>query len=126
MRRAMDRASIALKVVAADSGINYSTLLTYFPADPCKEPVQIPQGAVFVLKQSKALPLDILNLLQPDGLALVHVPDEIDLHTIGLIVAEIIALKNAAHHPDSPSGVEISECEAEGIARKVAELRAVV
>ena len=125
IRREMDRRGITLKAVSFDSGINYATLATYFPADPYKEPVQIPQGASFDIKRTRALPLDLMNLLQPDGIAIVEVPQEIDVHEISRIVAELVALKAAAHHPDSPAGVEISDCEADAIAKKVAELKVV-
>jgi hypothetical protein len=65
MRREMDRRQIAMKVVSQDSGISYSTLLTYFPADPLKQPVQIPGSAIFAL--TGHLPADILSLLLPTG-----------------------------------------------------------
>lgn len=125
IRREMDRRGISLKAVAFDSGIPYATLATYFPQDPLKDPVQIPQGATFSIKQAMALPLDLMNLLQPDNVCLVEIPAEVDVHEIGRIVAELHALKTAAHHPDSPAGVEISECEARTIAAKAAELKAV-
>jgi len=125
IRREMDRRQITLTVVSLDSGIKLGTLATYFPADGLKEPVQIPQGAVYDLKRTRALPIDLLNLLQPDGMALVELPTEVDVHEVGLIVAEIVRLKNAAHLPDSPAGVEISECERDAIVAEVVKLRAV-
>ena len=42
IRRELDRRGVSLKVVSFDSGIPYSTLLSYFPADHDKQPAMMP------------------------------------------------------------------------------------
>ena len=109
MRREMDRRQIAMKVIAQDSGILYGTLLTYFPADALKRPVQIPGSAVFAL--AGHLPTDILSLLLPDGYQVVRAPEDINHDEIADVMAEYLATKQHAHHPQSPAGREIADCE---------------
>jgi hypothetical protein len=109
MRREMDRRQIAMKVIAQDSGIAYGTLLTYFPADPLKTPVQIPGSAIFAL--AGHLPTDLLSLLLPDGFQVVRAPEDINHDEIAEVMAEYLATKQQTHHPESPAGREIAECE---------------
>lgn len=111
IRREMDRRGILLKVVAQDSGISPSTLATYFPQDPNAEPAQIPGGAIYSLTDSKALPLDLLSLLQPSGFLVVRVPECIDHDEIGAWAERYAARKMEAHRMDSPMGPEIAPCE---------------
>lgn len=79
IRREADRRGIAMKAVSQDSGIPYPTLLTYFPADALKVPAQIPGSAIYALAEGRALPADLLSLLLPAGLAIVEVPEDLDL-----------------------------------------------
>jgi hypothetical protein len=78
IRRQIDKRGIALKLVAADSGIPYETLLTYFPQEGSREPAQIPGGAIYALCEGKALPADLLSLMLPDGWQIVRLPEGID------------------------------------------------
>ncbi len=109
MRREMDRRQIPMKAVAMDSGILYDTLLTYFPADSLKRPAQIPGSAVFAL--AGHLPTDILSLLLPDGYQVVRAPEEINHDEIADLMADYLATKQHAHHPNSPAAREIADCE---------------
>ncbi len=109
MRRELDRRGIAMKVVSQDSGIIYGTLLTYFPADRLKRPAQIPGSAIYAL--AGHIPEDILSLLMPDGFQVVRAPEEINHDEIAEVMAEYLARKQHAHHPQSPDGREISGCE---------------
>lgn len=109
MRREMDRRGIAMKVVSQDSGIPYSTLLTYFPADPHAVPAQIPGSAIYAL--TGHIPADILSLLLPSGHVVVQVPEEIDHDEIAEAMHDFLRAKERAHHPESPAGREIAPCE---------------
>lgn len=123
MRREMDRRGIALKIVAADSGIPYSTLASYFPADAHADPAQIPGGAIYELCDKKALPADILSMLTPNGWHLVRGPEEIDHDEIADLALNYCETKMRAHHPDSPGGPAISDCERADLDVKVIQLR---
>lgn len=125
IRRELDRRGIALKAVSFDSGIGYETLLTYFPAPDTKVPAQIPGGAIYAMCAGNALPLDLLSLLLPTGFQVVRAPEEIDHDAIEDIARDFLATKGKAHHPQSPGGREISDCERAALNGKVAYLQAV-
>jgi hypothetical protein len=120
MRREMDRRQIAMKVVSQDSGIAYATLLTYFPADSRAKPVQIPGSAIFAL--TGHLPPDILSLLLPTGHVIVRAPEEINHDEIADAMADYLATKNAAHHPESECGPAIGPGERDRLDAKVVML----
>jgi hypothetical protein len=67
LRRQLDKRNIHLKVLSMDSGIGYSTLLTYFPAGD-NDPVNMPLSAFHAL--AAHVPDDLLSLLLPDELML--------------------------------------------------------
>lgn len=118
MRREMDRRRIAMKIVAQDSGLSYSTLLTYFPADANKTPVQIPGSVIFAL--TGHAPADILSLLLPSDFIIVQVPEGVDHDQIAEAVSDYLHEKNAAHHPLSEAGREIGPREDETLRGKLA------
>lgn len=121
IRRLIDKAGIALKIVAADSGIPYETLLTYFPKEgSSREIVQIPGGAVYAL--CGALPAELLSLLLPDGFQIVRAPEGIDHDEVCAWAEGYIASKTKAHRSDSPMGPQIAPCEQEELDSKVAAL----
>lgn len=109
MRREMDRRGIAMKVVAQDSGIEYATLLTYFPADQNKVPTQIPGSAIYAL--TGHLDADILSLLLPTGHLIVKAPEAINHDEIATAMHEFLQEKERAHHPESEAGREIGPNE---------------
>lgn len=109
MRREMHRRGIAMKVVSQDSGISYSTLLTYFPADQHKTPVQIPGSAIYAL--AGHIPPDILSLLLPSDHVIVRAPEEINHDEIAGAMQDFLRAKECAHHPESEAGREIGPCE---------------
>jgi hypothetical protein len=112
VRREMDRRGIAPKQVEFDSGIPYSTLLSYFPAPGGeREPANIPMAAVFALVEGKALPLDMLALLLPTGFLIVAVPDVVDHDVAAEAMRSYLHTKDRAHHPESPAGREIANGE---------------
>jgi hypothetical protein len=109
MRREMDRRGIAMKVVSQDSGIEYATLLTYFPADHLKQPVQIPGSAIYAL--TGHIPPDILSLLLPTGHLIVRAPEAINHDEIAEAMHDFLQAKERAHHPESEDGREIGPGE---------------
>lgn len=124
MRREMDRRGIALKAVSFDSGLSYSTLLSYFPSEDAKaEPALMPVSAQYAL--CGAVPEDILSLLLPDGRLIVRVPTAMDHDDIAEAFHDYLAEKQKAHHPDSEAGREIGPNEDNVLRGKFARVRAV-
>lgn len=122
IRREMDRRGIALKVVAMDSGVSYSTLASYFPADRDADPAQMPTGVLYDL--CGHVPDDLLSLLLPVGRQIVQLPDDLDHDALSDLAADYLTTKAAAHKVDSPDGVEIAACEKRTLDAKVVALRA--
>lgn len=116
IRRELDRRQIPMKVVSQDSGLLYDTLLTYFPADALKTPAQIPGSAIFAL--AGHIPNDLISLLLPDGFQVVRAPEDINHDELAEFMADYLSTKHHAHHPESPAGREISECEDSALGRK--------
>lgn len=125
IRREIDRRGIALKAVAFDSGIQYETLLTYFPLEGGREPAQIPGGAIYALCEGDALPADLLSLLVPSGWQIVRAPEGIDHDALCEHLVDYLATKQAAHHPDSECGPALGPVERSRLDSKVAHIRAV-
>jgi len=125
IRRELDRRGIALKAISFDSGIPYSTLLSYFPgqenSEVEKQPAVMPVGALYCL--CGAVPSDLLNLLMPDGWAVVRVPSGVDYDEVSHLCRDLIDAKDRAHHPESEAGRDIGPNEAAELDRKVARLR---
>lgn len=109
MRREMDRRGIALKAVGFDSGIPYATLLSYFPVEGSREPAVMPVSALYCLVG--ALPDDLLSLLLPEGRLIVRAPVEVDHDEAADAMRAYLAAKDHAHHPESPAGRDIADCE---------------
>lgn len=122
IRRELDRRGIALKQVQFDSGIPYATLLSYFPAEGSREPAVLPTSAFYVL--TAAIPTDLLSLLVPDGFAVVQVPEGVDHDEIAPAMRDYLRAKDDAHHPDSPGGREISDCEDIALRARLTVVRA--
>lgn len=122
IRRELDRRGIALKAVSFDSGIPYSTLLSYFPEEGAREPAVMPTSALYCLFD--AIPGDLLNLMAPEGWAIVQVPAGIDFDEISSACREFIDAKDRAHHPESEAGRDIGPNEHQHLGAKVVRLRA--
>lgn len=125
IRRELDRRGIALKVVAFDSKISYSTLLSYFPLDAAAKPAMLPVSALYALAASRAIPDDLLTLLMPAGVLLVRAPEGIDHDEVEKAARDFLAAKGEAHHPDSEAGREIGPKEHARLTGKAVELVAV-
>lgn len=124
IRRELDRRGISLKGIAFDAGLSYSTVVSYFPGEKDKEPHTVSGAALYRL--AGVLPDDLFSLLLPDGFQVVRVPEGIDLDDLEEIARDFLARKGKAHHPDSPGGRELSDCERADLDGKAAALRAVV
>lgn len=122
IRREMDRRGISLKAVSFDSGIPYPTIVSYFPGEKDKQPATIGGAAIYCLCITKALPLDLLSLLMPDGFQIVQVPEGINHDTICEMASDYVAAKNRAHHPESEAGREIGPGEDTHLTNKVVQL----
>lgn len=126
IRREMDRQSITIKKVQLDGGWNApSTVLSYFPADSTAQPATMSVAALFRLLETGALPVELLSLLMPAGFQINRIPEGLDHDEVEQACRDILAAKGKAHHPDSPAGREISDCESVELARKTAVLLAV-
>lgn len=124
IRRELDRRGISLKGIAFDAGISYSTVVSYFPGEKDKEPHTVSGAALYRL--AGVLPDDLFSLLLPDGFQVVRVPEGVDHDEFETMARDFLAAKGKAHHPDSPGGRELSDCERADLDGKAAALRAVV
>jgi lambda repressor-like predicted transcriptional regulator len=123
MRREMDRRGISLKAVSYDSGIAYSTLVTYFPSQDCKRPAALmPVSAQYLL--CGVIPDDILSLLLPADRLIVRVPEALDHDEISEAVQDYLQAKERAHHPESEAGREIGPNEDNVLRGKFARVKA--
>lgn len=69
-----------------------------------------------------SFPTELLSLVMPTGMALVHVPSGVDHDQIERACLDFIACKGDAHHPASPLGREIAPCEDSKLSTKVVTL----
>lgn len=123
MRREMDRRGIALKAVSFDSGIGYSTLLSYFPCEDGKaDPALMPVSAQYAL--CGVVPDDILSLLLPEGRRIVRVSEMLDHDDIAEAVQDWLQAKERSHHPESEAGREIGPGEDNVLRGKFARVKA--
>lgn len=125
IRREMDRRQISIKAVQLDGGWNTtSTVLSYFPnPEGSAEPQTMSVAALYRLIASKALPIDLLSMMLPDGFRIVRVPEEVDHDEIAAVLHDYLQTKERAHHPESPAGREIAECENAELSGKVVSFR---
>ncbi len=121
MRRAFDKRRIAMKIIADDSGVDYKTLLTYFPADKDKVPAQIPGSVIYALAGN--VPENILSYLLPPTHVVVRVPEGVDHDELAAACADYLREKQKAHQPDSPAGRDISPCEDDKLRARLAAVR---
>ncbi|WP_375272072.1 hypothetical protein [Sphingomonas sp.] len=123
IRRQMDDRGISLKAVSLDSKIPYATVVSYFPGERDRQPAVIPGAAIYTLLTTKALPVDLLSLLLPDGFQIVRADEGLDHDEIERQCRDFLATKGEAHRPDSPGGREISDCERVALDGKVVAMR---
>jgi hypothetical protein len=124
IRREMQRRGIPLKQVEFDSGLPHASVASYFPADGERDPANMPISALFSLIAGKALPLDLLSLLLPEGVLLIATPDDADHDAVCEAMHQYLADKAHAHRPDSPAGPAIAPCEDVALRSRLAAVRA--
>lgn len=123
IRREMDRRGISLKAVSLDSGLPYSSIVSYFPGERDKEPHTLSGAAIYALCAGNALPADLLSMILPDGFALVRVPEGVDLDSLADDFADFLRTKNDFHHPESEAGRDLGPTERETLTAKVVQIR---
>ena len=116
--RIAQREGLTLKAISLDSGIPYSTLRSY--AGNNGETAEMPVSALY--KLVGVIPDELLSLLLPEGRAIVSVPANLDHDEIAEAVQDYLHAKHAAHHPESPAGRDIADCERELLDAKVVQL----
>lgn len=94
IRRELDRRGLSLKVISFDSGIPYSTLLSYFPGDKDAVPHIMPVLAL--RKLTGPVPSDLLSLLLEDNWQIVRAPEECDHDAIAEACKAYLATKEKA------------------------------
>jgi len=109
-----------LKGISLESGIPYSTLRSY--AGHSGEPAEMPVSALY--KLIGVIPNELLSLLLPEGQRIVTVPENVDHDEIAEAFHDYLATKERAHHPDSPAGREIADCEDNILRGKFAQVKA--
>lgn len=124
IRRMMDDRDIAIKAVQFDGGWkDPSTVLSWFPANRDAEPKAMSVASLYRLIKHRALPVDLLSVLLPDGFRIVSVPEEIDHDEISELVQDYLRTKERAHRPESELGRDIGPGEHADLSGKVVSFR---
>jgi hypothetical protein len=114
-----------LGTIASELDWHRNTLDSYFPANRDTQPTKLPLGALWDILECDALPDDLKALLLPDGVQVVSPSDALDHDDLAERARAFLERKDEAHHPDSPAGREISDCEEAELIALGAQLRAV-
>jgi len=112
------RYGLTLKMIAADADLGLDSVRNYAAGETV-----MPMTALDALIE--VLPDELLSLLLPAGHAIVTVPEGICHDEIEKAARDFLAAKGEAHHPSSPGGRELADCEVIELNRKAAKLRAV-
>lgn len=112
------RYGLTLKMIAADADLGLDSIRNYAAGETV-----MPLTALDALVD--VLPDELLSLLLPAGHAIVTVPEGICHDEIEKAAREFLAAKGEAHHPESPGGRELADCEVVTLNRKAAKLKAV-
>lgn len=117
MFREAERRGITVKAIHYDTGISQDTIRSWVRG----EAVMSIAGLFSLVG---VIPDDLLSMLLPERRAIVQLPEGIDHDDFEDGCRDFLAAKGKAHHPDSPAGREISDCERDVLDRKVVALRA--
>lgn len=118
--RIAQRDGLTLKAISLDAGIPYNTLRAY--AGSGCETAEMPVSALYRL--IGVVPDELLSLLLPEGRLIVQAPAEMDHDTACELMRDFIDAKERAHHPESPAGREIADCEDNVLRGKFAKVKA--
>lgn len=111
------RYGLTLGIIAADSGLGYDSVRHYAAGETA-----MPMCAFLAL--IGVLPDELLSLLLPEGRLLVQVPVNVDHDAACEAMRAYVDAKERAHHPESPAGREISDCEDETLRAKLTVVKA--
>lgn len=111
---------LTFKAISLESGIPLSTLRTYSGTNGAT--AEMPVSAL--RKLLGVMPDDLLSMLLPETHALVRVPDGVNHDEFEEAARAYLVEKARSHHPDSPGGREISECEERSLGVRLALVRA--
>lgn len=101
------RGGLTLKAISLDADIPYNTIRSY-AGSGCAT-AEMPVSAM--RKLCGVIPDELLSLLLPDGRQIIRAPESIDHDALSEHLRDWLAEKDHAHHPESPGGREISDCE---------------
>lgn len=111
------RYGLTLKLIAADADLGYDSVRHYASGETI-----MPITALFALVG--VVPDELLSHLLPEGRSIVSIPEELDHDQVCEAMVDYLAEKQRAHHPDSPGGREIAECEDNVLRGKFAQVAA--
>lgn len=114
------RGPLTLKAISLDSEIPYNTLRSYAGHNGATS--EMPVSAL--RKLVGVIPDELLSLLLPDGRQIVQAPESLNHDEVCKAMQEYCSAKSDAHHPDSPGGREISDCEDNILRGKFAQVKA--
>ena len=102
---------LTLKAISMDSGIGYTTIQSYARGEAV-------MSITSLFSLVGVIPDDLLSLLLPEGRRIVRAPEELNHDDIADAMRDYLAAKDHAHHPDSPAGRDIAECEDQSLRAK--------
>lgn len=108
---------LTLKAISLDSGIGYTTIQSYARGE-----AMMSIASLYCL--IGVVPDELLSLLLPDGRLILRAPEAIDHHEAAGAMRDYLAAKDRAHHPDSPAGPAIADCEDNILRGKFAKVKA--
>lgn len=105
-RMALDpqRYGLTLKMIEADSGLDYDSLRNY-AAGKTTMPITAVDALIDVI------PDELLSLLFSSERIIIRAPDGINHDQAGEAMQDYLSAKHAAHHPESEAGREIGPTE---------------
>ena len=125
IRREMMRRGISVKQVQLDGQWKHpSTVLSHFPnPDGEQEPATMSVATLYRLIEKKALPLDLLTMLLPEGFVILRAPESVDYDDMAQGCRAFLEAKDKAHHPESEAGRDIGPTEEAHLSGKVVRIR---
>lgn len=119
--REAERLGITHKVIHYDTGgdnggLSLSAIGQYARGESA-------MGLPVLVKLFGVVPTELLSLLLPDGFVIVSAKVAVDHDAAAEAAGEYLAVKQAAHHPDSPAGREIAPEEDEALRIKLAAVQ---
>jgi transcriptional regulator with XRE-family HTH domain len=114
--RLAQREGLTLKAISLDSGLGYTTIQSYARGEAV-------MSIASLFRLCDVIPEELLSLLVPEGFVLLRAPEEIDHDELAEGMREWLAAKDRAHHPESPAGRDLSECEDRNLRNRASGLR---